>query len=118
MRALFLTRACSSATWEDWTMRSIGIAATVALLTACSQAPPAPPPVPTTTEEAPATAPTPEQLQARISEYVFDPYDRPNFPKLYKRLGKPDPTQRIQTLREGAALKALESGKCDFVEVA
>jgi len=99
-------------------MRKVCIAATVTLLAACSQQAPPTQPAPSAAEPAAAAATTPEQLQARISEYVFDPYDRANFPKLYKRLGKSDPTQRIQTLREGAALRALESGKCDFVEVA
>lgn len=60
---------------------------------------------------------TPDQMKARTSEYVFSPYDRGNYPKLYALLDG-DPTDRIQQVREEASRRALASGRCDYVELA
>lgn len=50
-----------------------------------------------------------------IEPYVFEPYEKSGFPKLAKKLGSS--WARIQSLREAAAFKALESGRCDYVEL-
>ena len=101
-------------------MLKSALSASLLVLVACSSEPAPDPFVPTAEVKVPtppSPPPTDEELRARISEYVFDAYDRTNFPKLYKRLGKPDPTQRIQAIREGASFQALRTGKCDFVEL-
>lgn len=54
--------------------------------------------------------------RASISPTVFEPYDKSGFPKLARKLGAS--WARIQPVREAAAFKALESGRCDFVELA
>lgn len=92
----------------------------VALVSACEadrgRTPAAPAPSSNAAVEAPATE---EQLRARITEYVFEPYAAKDYPKLYAKLGeRPDPTDRIQAVREGAAFQALRSGRCDHVELA
>lgn len=93
----------------------------VATLTACQ--PSAQPDIVAPVIPEPANAPetelelTPEQIKARTSEYVFSPYDRGNYPKLYALLGG-EPTDRIQRVREEASRRALASGRCDYVELA
>ncbi|GGD45832.1 hypothetical protein [Pseudoxanthomonas indica] len=58
----------------------------------------------------------PRDPRKAISEYVFEPYDKREYPKLSKKLGSAWP--RIQPLREAAALRFVKSGRCDFVELA
>lgn len=92
----------------------------VALVSACQADQSATPAASAPATEPPAqAAATDEQLRTRITEYVFDRYEAKDYPKLYAKLGaRPDPTDRIQAVREGAAFQALRSGRCDHVELA
>lgn len=62
----------------------------------------------------PATL-TDAEARQRTSDYVYEPYTRDQFPKLFAQLGAA--VDRIQPVREGAALAALRSGRCDRVEL-
>jgi len=57
-----------------------------------------------------------EDPRARIDAGVFEPYDRAQYPKLSTKLG--ERWGAIQPMREGAALKALQTRGCRHVEVA
>lgn len=74
-------------------------------------------PAPPVVADATAAAPAPPEVNPRdqIESYIFEPYSRQDFPKLFARLGSD--AARFQRLREGAAYKALASGKCDHVEI-
>lgn len=89
------------------------------LLPLCSCTPSAPSAVEPDHQEVsqPAAPPTRQQARQRMDDGVFDPYDRANYPRTFKLVGKPDPVKRIQAIREGAAFKAIASGRCDRVEL-
>lgn len=95
-------------------MRTILAAACVLTLAACSDSP-TPPPVAATPPSSTAEAPpaSDEAARARIDDYVFAPYTKAEFPKSFAKYGKA--MDRAQALREGAARKALDSGRCDRV---
>lgn len=61
----------------------------------------------------PSPPSTKEEARIRISDGVFLPYTRDEYPKLFAKLGRA--AQRIQPAREGAAYSALNSGRCDRV---
>ena len=52
----------------------------------------------------------------KVDPHALQPYDRKNYPRIFSRYGKR--IRDVEKFRKLAAKKALESGKCDFVEVA
>lgn len=62
-----------------------------------------------------ALAKPPEDPRKRIDAGVFDPYTKSDYPKLAAKL-KQD-WDRVQPLREAAAIKALENPRCQQVDM-
>jgi len=85
-------------------------------LASCGQSP-----VPSEQQGPVASAAVPQPQSAALdpaklmSEYVHERYDKRDYPKLARKIGSA--WTRIQPLREAAALKAIGSGRCDFVEL-
>jgi hypothetical protein len=52
----------------------------------------------------------------KVSPTIFEPYIEEHFPKLKEKLG--DAWERLQSVRETAALQVASSAQCDYVEMA
>ncbi len=66
---------------------------------------------------APDLAATAPKEPAAITPDAYEPYDRQNYPNLFKLLADdPDPAARIQRAREAFALRVAAHPDCDFVD--
>ena len=66
-------------------------------------------------EQAAVTQPPPDP-KSKVDPGIFEPYDKSQYPRLAKTLGKA--WSRLQQAREAAALHVASNPKCDYVELA